>query len=225
MPETKTIVCLANSFRPGGNCVAGREYENGQFGAWVRPISHRSNHAINDLEVTCSNGQRSKVLDILEIQLDSHQPMGHQSENWLITQGVRWEKVGELNAGQLAGAVQAPPAQLWNSSQSTREGQGDLVGGFFIHATTDSLTLIQPDLAIVEVCENEYNPERKNIWVSFQWAGRQYRLKLTDPVYFAAFENGGHRRYQLESPMICISLAEIWPERGTASKLVAGLIT
>lgn len=224
MPTTKTIVCLANSFRPGGNCVAGIEYDNGQFGHWIRPVSHRGDHAISDLEATCSNGTRSKVLDVLEIQLDGHRPMGHQSENWLITQGARWEKVDELNANRLVDAVQNPPAQLWNSIQSTREGQGDLVGGFFVHSTTDSLRLIQPELATIDVCDNEYNADRKNIWISFQWANRQYRLKLTDPVYFAAFENGGHRRYQMERPLLCVSLAEVWAERGTASKLVAGLI-
>lgn len=224
MPETKTIVCLANSFRPGGSCVAGIEYENGQFGNWIRPISHRANHAINDAEATCTNGQRACVLDVLEIQFDRHQPMGHQSENWLITEGVRWTKVGELAANQLVGAVQNPATQLWYSAQSTRDGHGDLVGAFFIGQATDSLRLIQPDAAIIDVCENGYNPDRKDIWVSFEWARHLYRIKLTDPVYFSAFVKGGGKRYEVQRPLLCVSLAEIWLERGTASKLVAGVI-
>ena len=220
----KTIVCLANSFRPGGNCVAGIEYENDVFGQWVRPVSHRCDHAISDLEATCTNGSRCQILDVVEINVDRHAPIGHQTENWLITQGSRWGKVGTLSQVDLLPAIQNPPAQLWNF-QSTLGGAGDIVGGFFIRNTLSSLELVQPQSASVEVCDNEYHPERPDVWVSFAWAGRNYRMKLTDPIQYNRFQNGGSRAYHLANPMMCISLAELWEERGTASKLVAGLIT
>ena len=73
------------TFRPGGNCVAGIEYENDVFGQWVRPVSHRCDHAISDLEATCTNGSRCQILDVVEINVDRHAPIGHQTENWLIT--------------------------------------------------------------------------------------------------------------------------------------------
>lgn len=36
---TRRVVCLANSRRTGGRCIAGKELINGQFARWVRPVS------------------------------------------------------------------------------------------------------------------------------------------------------------------------------------------
>ena len=220
----KTIVCLANSFRHGGSCVAGIEYENGQFSDCIRPTSHRNDHAINNDEKTCSNGERCNVLDILKISFDQHVPMGHQTENWLITQNVRWTKTGRLDKNLLVPAIQNPPARLWHSMESTQEGRRDKVSRVFANIQTSSLELIQPNVATINVVPPEEAGGRAQIWVSFNWAGLDYKLKLTDPVQFARFQNGDSLQYQLANPMMCISLAEVWDVSRTASKLVASLI-
>jgi hypothetical protein len=38
---TKRIVCLANSVKHGGLCIAGREVMEHGFGGWIRPVSAR----------------------------------------------------------------------------------------------------------------------------------------------------------------------------------------
>jgi hypothetical protein len=40
-PLVKRIVCLANSRKMSGRCLAGRELINGLPGGWVRPVSAR----------------------------------------------------------------------------------------------------------------------------------------------------------------------------------------
>lgn len=141
---TKSIVCLANSFRPGGSCVAGIEVSNGGFGPWIRPISHRPDQAISDDEKTYADGTRLSMLDIVEIDFDTHQPEHHQTENWLITNNVRWRKVGEALRHQLGGALLPPNRPLWRPAHSTYTGRNDQVTGQVAHASNWSLALINP---------------------------------------------------------------------------------
>ena len=56
MSYDKTILCLANSRRPGGRCVAGKEKINNQFGGWVRPVSNRPTEEISQKEGRYKDG-------------------------------------------------------------------------------------------------------------------------------------------------------------------------
>ncbi|MEX1661387.1 hypothetical protein AB4874_06945 [Thioclava sp. 15-R06ZXC-3] len=220
---TKTIICLANSFRPGGSCVAGIEIVNGQFGPWVRPISHRQDQAISEDEKTYADGSSLAMLDLVEISFDAHQPEHHQTENWLITNNLRWTKVGQAESNELVGAVLSHDTPLWRPAQSTYTGRHDLVSGQVAHQFDWSLALIQPETANVEVSHNPYSGNNE-VWVSFTWAGTPHKIKLTDPIQFARFNTGVGDRHALQNPFLSVSLAHVWPAKNTASKLVAGLI-
>ena len=41
MAYVKRIVCLANSFKPGGSCIAGREVIGNGFGGWGFIVNYR----------------------------------------------------------------------------------------------------------------------------------------------------------------------------------------
>src|SRR5882757_6063570 len=43
----ETILCLANSRRPGGACVAGKKIESDNIGDWVRPINAKHGNSIS----------------------------------------------------------------------------------------------------------------------------------------------------------------------------------
>lgn len=220
---TKTIICLANSFRRGGSCIAGVEVSDGLIGGWIRPISHREDQAINPLEQTYPDNTRVAVLDVVQIEFDEPRPEGHQTENWLITNGVRWTRVGQATPDQLDGVVLPADTPLWRPAQSTYNGVNDQIRAPVAQRFDSSLALIQPASATVEVIFNPFG-DKNEVWVSFTWAGRRHKIKLTDPVYFAHFNTKAGDSQTIENPMLCISLAHVWEQSGMASKLVAGLI-
>lgn len=219
----KTIVCLADSFRPKGSCVAGIEIVNGNYGKWVRPISHRADEAISELEKTYADGTKLALLDIVEISFDAHRPEHHQTENWLISQNVKWNKKGQLALADLPSAVIPTDAPLWRPAQSTSSGSNDYVTENVAHQFTCSLILVRPDTAEVIVSRNPFS-NKDEVWVSFRWAETDHKMKLTDPVQFDRFAKAEGYRHTLQNPFLCISLAEVWKEKQTASMLVAGLI-
>ena len=49
MPTVKRIVCLANSRKLHGRCVAGREWDGDRVGPWLRPVSARAGQAVSDM--------------------------------------------------------------------------------------------------------------------------------------------------------------------------------
>ena len=65
----KTIVCLANSRKLSGRCIAGKELVNSGYGSWIRPVSHRPTEEISEEERRFENGDDPQILDRISIQL------------------------------------------------------------------------------------------------------------------------------------------------------------
>ena len=84
MPVGKRIVCLANSRKLGGRCIAGKEWHDNRPGGWIRPVSDRSSKELSTHECRYEDRREPRLLDIIDISLLSQAVEGHQSENWLI---------------------------------------------------------------------------------------------------------------------------------------------
>ena len=54
---TKTIICLANSRKITGRCVAGKEIAGIKIGAWIRPVSRRPAGELSEEDRRLQNGQ------------------------------------------------------------------------------------------------------------------------------------------------------------------------
>ena len=73
----ETIVCLANSRKISGRCVAGKRTSDN---SWFRPISNRAGHEISEFDRRYSDGKTAQLLDVIEIPCIEERPHGHQSE-------------------------------------------------------------------------------------------------------------------------------------------------
>lgn len=84
---TKTIICLANSRKINGRCVAGKEIAGGKIGAWIRPVSSQPAGELSEKDRCYENCHDPKLLDVIRIPMIKAQPHGCQTENHLIDAG------------------------------------------------------------------------------------------------------------------------------------------
>lgn len=75
------MVCLANSRKLGGRCVAGWKLDSG---GWIRPVSARQHEELVRGDYLLNNGQEPCLLDVIDVEVEGHLPKPHQPENWLI---------------------------------------------------------------------------------------------------------------------------------------------
>src|SRR5690349_939479 len=90
MTIVKRIVCLANSRKLSGRCIAGKE----SLGGWLRPVSSREHEEVSEYERQYSDGSDPRVLDIMDVPLLEARPKDYQQENWLLDPDKYWRKVG-----------------------------------------------------------------------------------------------------------------------------------
>jgi hypothetical protein len=225
MGETKKIVCLANSRKHSGRCVAGKEVLEDGFGAWIRPVSARQSAEISEEERRYENGALPKVLDIIDIPMIGAAPLLHQSENYLIDSARYWVKTGEASWSDVQRLVDKP-STLWTDGDSTYYGLNDRVKVATACKLTNSLMLISPqELALKVVTEGrEFGNPRRRVRADFRHAGVNYSLVVTDPVAEGALLAKPDAQYQLEDTYLCVSLGEAHTD-GWCYKLVAAVIS
>lgn len=86
-----TIVCLANSFKGGGRCVAGIDINSGK---WIRPIGKEKEGAIGRERLI--EGREPQMLDIIELPLGAPADnLGCQPENRVLLDG-QWRLKGKM---------------------------------------------------------------------------------------------------------------------------------
>jgi hypothetical protein len=215
----KTILCLANSRKLSGRCIAGREITPDGYAGWVRPISARISAEVSEEERRYENGSDPRVLDIIEVPVLAADPHLHQTENWVIDDRRYWDKKGEVSWESVA-ALRQKPSSLWSVGDSTQYGMNDRVRPEAAAEMRGSLLLIEPEYLQVHVGAN--GPSKRRVKASFLYNETHYSLVVTDPVVERAFLPKTNGAYALEKVLLCVSLTENW--EGWCYKVVASII-
>jgi len=220
-PHVKRIVCLANSRKFSGRCIAGKEVSGGRVGAWIRPVRGEGTGELSLQDILLPHGKTPGLLDILAVPLQAASPKTYQSENHLVAPGI-WKGEGSWGisrAGELCDQVDL----LWINGFHSQGGQNDKVPLELAEKEiSSSLLFIRPeDLAIV-VEQGSRGLNRVRAWFSFK--GEKYGLPVTDPAIEAAYLSRSCGSYPVggSHPHMTVSLGE--PFEGFCYKLAAALI-
>ena len=103
---TKRIVCLANSRKWSGRCIAGKEIqEDGRVGDWIRPVSDRDSQEVSEEERQYEDGSDPRVLDVIDVPILNAQPKDYQQENWLLDPEYYWNKIRRVTMDKLTNSL------------------------------------------------------------------------------------------------------------------------
>ena len=221
----KVILCLANSRKPGGRCVAGKEFANGAAGAWIRPINIQNHNSISEEDLHYGDGTSADVLDIISIPMISATPQAHQRENHVIDPNYYWTKQGRATWAQIVAATDANQGTLWTNGDSSYHGHNDKVAEALANTLTSSLKLIAPTRMELHVgFESMYGGgAKRKVRADFDFNHVRYNFVVTDPHIEDEYFAGQDGTYPVANSRLCVSLAEAI--NGLAIKLVATVLT
>jgi hypothetical protein len=208
------IICLANSYKHGGRCIAGIDQNTGR---WVRPIPDNKSGAVTST-MRLINGKEPQILDIIEIPIDNFGPdKGCQPENRLLKVG-KWKKVGKIDAQELLQYCEDDSIILHNHKEY-------VLPDYFtkLHASK------WKSLQIVHIEKVRFlSAYKPNQWrVAFRdGAGYMLNLKLTDPIISDRLRNNEKIS---NNCILIVSLATPWSPQGSEQpercyKMVAGVV-
>ncbi|GMW05565.1 MAG: hypothetical protein QY320_08300 [Gammaproteobacteria bacterium] len=222
-PIHKHMVCLANSRKTSGRCIAGKELLRGSAGGWLRPVSDREHEEVSEGERQYKDGTDPRVLDIIRVPLIRPRPKEYQKENWLLHPDFYWTRTGLLPWLGLRTFADRPD-RLWTNGSSTVQGLNDRVHLNTARRFTESLYLIHAPCVTLRVHSpgEDYGNAKRRVQACFEYAGEEYRLRVTDPVVerrYLAMRNG---KYLLHDCYVTVSLGE--PYKGYCYKLAAAII-
>ena len=224
MPQSKQIVCLANSRKMSGRCIAGREWseEHGP-GDWIRPVSARDGQEVSEYERQYEDGSDPRALDIVRVPIIEPKPSCWQPENWLLDPEFYWRKVGTYSRFDLSTLVDRIEP-LWVDGYSTYEGENDKVPLNAVPHVSGSLRLIYVERLTLHVFSpgEAFGSAKRRVQAKFSHAGVNYALWVTDPIYEGEYLAKLDGVYEIHHCYLTVSLGE--PYQNACYKLAAAII-
>lgn len=216
----KQILCLANSRKPSGRCVAGKE----KSGFWVRPVSSRPGGELSEHDRWFDNGVDPQVGDIIHVPMLRTQSHAYQTENHVIDDENYWRFHRKATWPEVMALVDKVTGELWGNDSSSYYGLKDRLDLNVAAGLGESLKLIHVnDLVIIVRLEGgSLYPAKRKVRGHFTLNKHEYRLSITDPLIERAYFKGQDGEFDVGEATLCISLGE--PYQGHTYKLIAGMI-
>ncbi len=220
---TKRMICLANSRKLQGRCVAGVELVQSKPSGWLRPVSDRENQEVSEYERLYEDGSDPQLLDVIDIPLLEARPKDYQQENWLLDPNQYWRKVDSLDWGDLHAIAQIS-GTLWRNGCHTYNGTHDQIAVNDANDETHSLALIHVDALKLRVFApgTAFGNSKRRVQGRFVFSRVTYALWITDPKIERAYLAEADGEYQLGECYLTVSLGEPYNEH--CHKLIAAVL-
>lgn len=215
----KYFICLANSYKRGGRCIAGVEVVSNGNGKWklvhnddgnprwIRPIAQTTygeipNYLAEDIQ----------MLSVVRLSNVEPCPEGAHTEN------VYYSRIEQFDY-DISQLLSSMNQFIDSRHQSIFHNRGRAVSAEMLGGINYSLMLIHPDKASAYRDENR---EKSKNRMKFTYYGVEYDFPITDPAFLDEFKREPERYADIPNVYLAISLGLEF--EGWHHKLVAGVI-
>ena len=198
---TFEIVCLANSRKRQGRCVAGLRVDGK---GWLRPVGSNAEGVLHPHHYTLPDDTEPQLGDVLRVHCSRPNPRPYHPEDWVVM-SLPWERVadglGRNKYDWLRPYLSSDPLLLGSP------GERVALARLQAHPVARSLSLIAPQNIKWHIALNKEGERR--IRVDFTLNGGHYSLPLTDPVWEQRLLHLKAGVYERETARIDAD-AEVW---------------
>lgn len=204
---TFEIICLANSLKHGGRCIAGFKTDGS---GWLRPVSAQVDGTLHSQHYTLEGRREPELFSILKIECDRPHFRSHQPENWIVSDG-RWEFLGWPTALQLNQLLKREIQKASNLS-ALLGNQSDRISLETLHnnPASASLCLIKPKGIIWKI---ETFPNKRKFRVLFALNKIEYNLSITDPHWRNLLDRLDDGEYSCKEAIEQLNLENFDPDK------------
>lgn len=202
---TTKFICLANSYKEGGRCIAGVEIENnnpvlvnGRL-KWIRPICN-TEHG----EVPTNIASHIQILNIVKIQtIDRPIDINYQSENIYFNEN-NIQVIDNFSKDRLD--------ELCDNRNFVFGNKGKAVSSEFIVKLNYSLMFVKTDNFSFASRTYENTPDRTQIRMNFLYNNNKYDLPVTDPIFLRQYEDDPDFINEFNTAFVGLSLGICWQD-------------
>ena len=213
------LVCLANSIKLGGRCVAGKQLIEGKVGSWIRPVSTPEGGTIVNPRYYRTSAPIA-VMDVIELEVVKRIPfLGYQQENVLV-EPLRWKKAGEYRWDGLDELVDSP-SPLWYGD-GEKNDRIKLENAKKLRSSLRLIKVTQPDIFVQSGVFGNVLRTR------FIYEDMEHNLAITDPIAREKYLSGLGGIPKFPEAYFCVSIGEPFKPHGSVDhqcfKMVAAVI-
>ncbi len=206
------IVCLANSYKEGGRCIAGVKLNEQNLPEtplkWIRPVYPTPNG-----EVPTARVQHIRPLDIIEFEKTADAPKDFQTENVLFNE-ESLQVVGRFPIDRLDDVCDQKQFLLFgNKAKAVKQNETAKL--------KHSLTMVYA--THFKILEHQYEERiHPQIRLRFGFDIFSYDLPVTDPPFLADYQKNKNLLTDVKKLYLTLSLGRL--HEGWHHKLVACML-
>jgi len=200
------IICLANSYKNHGRCIAGIDLETGN---WIRPVSD-----FDDGHIPLNNhrimAEKIRILDVLKIPIND-QISGHEIENFHYHSSGSWQVVRRAEVTDIL--------RFREQTLLYPDFQKSIPFSYFEERSPVKT------LQLIEVKQLEYFQDNRQKWRAIihdsYYNIRDCYFSITDPFILESLNDGKNISNHC---LITMSFGQPWQVYDKCYRLIAGII-